>query len=332
MAAITRRRAVRRGRTIAPGPGDSAGAGRFRLRGAIYDGAMELRQLRAFVQVTRAGTFTRAAEELHLAQSAVSQSVGRLEAELGFELLRRTRDGVELTEAGSAVFERASEVVAGADAIRSDLAALRGLLEGTVALGTMLPPGPIDLPGLLASFHTAHPGIGVRVREGSAPEIMALLRREELDVAITGVDADRLDEGLAGEQMLTEELLLITPPGRPPLSLADLSGVPFIGYRRGSALRDTIDAALRDAGAAPQVVFENDELSSVREMVARSLGVSIVPRSTVDGEGPEVAAIPIGLARPLTLVWRDRRQPPAAAAFLAFVRAAAADRALPLAG
>jgi LysR family transcriptional regulator, transcription activator of glutamate synthase operon len=295
---------------------------------------MELRQLRAFVQVTHAGTFTRAAEELHLAQSAVSQAVGRLEAELGFELLRRTRDGVELTEAGSVVFERAREVVAGADAIRSDLAALRGLLEGTVALGTMLPPGPIDLPELLARFHSAHPGIGVRVREGSAAEIMALVRRDELDVAFTGVRPDRLDDGLAGEQMLSEELLLISPPEQnlTSPSLTGLSGVPFIGYRRGSALRDTIDAALTRAGATPQIVFENDELVSVREMVARSLGVAIVPRSTVEADGPEVTASSIGLERPLTLVWRERRQPPAAGAFLSFVRTAAAAERLPLVG
>jgi DNA-binding transcriptional LysR family regulator len=79
-------------------------------------------------------------------------------------------------------------------------------------------------------------------------------------------------------------------------------------------------------------VFESDELVSVRELVARELGVSIVPRSTVDGDGPEIEAIPIGLERPLTLAWRERRQPPAAGAFLSFVRAAAADRALPLAG
>jgi LysR family transcriptional regulator, transcription activator of glutamate synthase operon len=296
--------------------------------------AMELRQLRAFVQVANAGTFTRAADELHLAQSAVSQAVGRLEAELGFELLRRTSRGVELTEAGTAVFERARDVVAGADAIRADLAALRGLLEGTVALGTMLPPGPIDLPGLLASFHAAHPGIAVRVREGSAPEILALLRRGELDVAFTGVRPERLDDGLAGEQMLSEELLLIAPPDHDlgTRALADLTDVPFVGYRRGSALRDTIDDALRAAAAEPQIVFESDELVSVRELVARSLGLSIVPRSTVDAEGPEVAAIPIGLERPLTLVWRERRRPPAAAAFLGFVRAAAADRRLPLAG
>jgi LysR family transcriptional regulator, transcription activator of glutamate synthase operon len=293
---------------------------------------MELRQLRAFVQVTHAGTFTRAAEELHLAQSAVSQSIGRLEAELGFELLRRTSRGVELTEAGTAVFERAREIVAGADAIRADLAALRGLLEGTVALGTMLPPGPIDLPGLLASFHADHPGVAVHVREGSAPEILALLRRDELDVAFTGVTADALDDGLAGEQMLAEELLLIAPPKAAPPGLADLDRAPFVGYRRGSALRDTVDRALRAAGTAPQIVFESDELVSVRELVARGLGASIVPRSTVDADGPPVTAIPIGLERPLTLVWRERRQPPAAAAFLGYVRAAAAGGRLPLAG
>jgi DNA-binding transcriptional LysR family regulator len=283
---------------------------------------MELRQLRAFVHVTLAGTFTRAAEELHVAQSAVSQAVGRLEAELGFELLRRTSRGVELTEAGAAVFERAREIVAGADAIRSDLAALRGLLEGTVALGTMLPPGPIDLPGLLASFHATHPGITVRVREGSATEILAALRRDELDVAFTGVEPEALEDGLAGERMLAEELLLITPPDHRPLALQDLDGVPFVGYRRGSALRDTIDQALREATTEPQIVFESDELVSVRELVARGLGVAIVPRSTVDGEGPPVAANPIGLERPLTLVWRERRQPPAAGAFLSFVRGA----------
>jgi LysR family transcriptional regulator, transcription activator of glutamate synthase operon len=289
---------------------------------AIYDGAMELRQLRAFVHVTHAGTFTRAAEELHVAQSAVSQAVGKLEAELGFELLRRTSRGVELTEAGEAVFERAREIVAGADAIRSDLAALRGLLEGTVALGTMLPPGPIDLPGLLADFHASHPGISVRVREGSAPDILAQLRRDELDVAFTGVEPAALEDGLEGERMLGEELLLITPPDQPARSLEGLTDAPFVGYRRGSALRDTVDHALRAAQVTPEIVFESDELISVRELVARGLGVSIVPLSTVDGEGPPVQAIPIGLERPLTVVWRQRRQPPAAAAFLSFVRSA----------
>ena len=299
---------------------------------------MELRQLRAFVQVAQAGTFTRGAEELHLAQSAVSHAIGRLEAELGFTLLRRTSRGVELTEAGTVVLERAREIVAGADAIRADLAALTGLHEGTVVLGTMLPPGPLDLPRLLARFHDAHSGIGVRVREGSAPEILALLRRDEVDVAVVGLPPDALPDGLAGQPMLSEELLLIVPPQhrfgrRESISLSELTGEPFIGYRRGSALRDTVDGALRAESGAPRIVYETDELTSVRELVAGSLGLSIVPRSTVDGVGPPIAAVRIGpaaLQRPLTLVWRERRQPPAAGAFLNYVRTAISADRLPL--
>ena len=68
--------------------------------------------------------------------------------------------------------------------------------------------------------------------------------------------------------------------------------MPFVGYRRGSALRDTVDRALRAAPRTPEIVFETDELVSVRELVARGLGVSIVPRSTVDGDGPPVAGDP----------------------------------------
>ena len=299
---------------------------------------MELRQLRAFVQVAQAGTFTRGAEELHLAQSAVSHAIGQLEAELGFTLLRRTSRGVVLTEAGTVVLDRAREILAGADAIRADLAALTGLQEGTVVLGTMLPPGPLDLPRLLARFHEAHAGIGVRVREGSAPEILALLRRDEVDVAVTGLPPDALPDGLAGQPMLSEELLLIVPPQhrfgrRESISLSELSGEPFIGYRRGSALRDTVDGALRAESGDPRIVYETDELTSVRELVAGSLGLSIVPRSTVDGVGPPIAAVrigPPGLQRPLTLVWRERRQPPAAGAFLDYVRAALSANRLPL--
>jgi DNA-binding transcriptional LysR family regulator len=306
---------------------------------AGYDGAVELRQLRAFVQVAHAGTFTRGAEELYLSQSAVSQAIGRLEAELGFELLRRGRNRVEVTEAGSVVLERARQALAAADAIRSDLTAFSGLLAGTVALGTMLPPGPLDLAELLARFHAGHAGISVRVREGSAAEVLALLEHDGLDAAITGVWPEALPEGLAGHPLTTEELVVIAAPDdplgrRPTVPLAALTGKPFVGYRRGSALRETIDGALRAAGAEPKIAFESDELVSVRELVARSLGASIVPRSTVTADGPPVAVVEIGplrLGRPLTLTWRERRQPPAAAAFLGFVRAAAESGRLPLA-
>ena len=184
----------------------------------------------------------------------------------------------------------------------------------------MLPPGPIDLPGLLASFHASHPGVTVRVREGSAPDILAGLRRDELDVAFTGVEPDALEEGLDGRADARRGAAADHAAG-PPAARRWPSWAACRSSATGAARR----CATRSTGrlpATPDIVFETDELVSVRELVARGLGVSIVPRSTVDGDGPPVQAIPVGLERPLTVVWRERRQPPAAAAFLSFVRGA----------
>ena len=220
------------------------------------------------------------------------------------------------------MFERAREIVAGADAIRSDLAALRGLLEGTVALGTMLPPGPIDLPGLLASFHAEHPGITVRVREGSAPDILAELGATSSTSPSPASSPRRSRTGSRASGCSGEELLLITPPDRRG-ALAGRALRTCRSSATGAARRCATPSTAPSAPPRdPEIVFETDELVSVRELVARGLGVSIVPRSTVDGDGPAVQAISIGLERPLTVVWRRRRQPPAAAAFLSFVRGA----------
>ena len=93
---------------------------------------MELRQLRYLDAVARHRSFTRAALELHVAQSALSQQVRRLERELGVELLRRTTRRVEVTEAGGLVLERARRALAEADSVRADLDALRGLVRGTL--------------------------------------------------------------------------------------------------------------------------------------------------------------------------------------------------------
>ena len=96
---------------------------------------MELRQLRYLDAVARRRSFTQAALDLHIAQSALSQQVGRLERELGVELLRRTTRRVEVTEAGEIVLARARRALAEVDGVRADLDALRGLVRGTLRLG-----------------------------------------------------------------------------------------------------------------------------------------------------------------------------------------------------
>src|ERR671922_2230836 len=128
---------------------------------------MELRQLRYAEAVARHRHFTRAAEELHIAQSALSHQIRRLEGELGAELFERTSRRVVPTEAGEAVAARARRVLAEIDGVRGELDELRGLVRGRIAIGALLPAGGIEVTTLLADFSHAYPGIEVGLREGT---------------------------------------------------------------------------------------------------------------------------------------------------------------------
>jgi DNA-binding transcriptional LysR family regulator len=287
---------------------------------------MELRQLRYCVAVADHLHFTRAAEALHVAQPALSQQIRRLEAELGLELFARTSRSVAVTEAGEAVVARARRILAEADAIEEDLDALRGVLRGRVVVGSMQSLGPFDLPGLLADFHAQHPGIDVVLREDTTQRMVAMLGADELDLAVATID-ESPPVGLQTRALYEEDLVLVVArehplAGRRRIPPASLPPGPFIFFREGSGLRTATEAILDAAGIEPQVRFETNELSRVRALASRGLGVAIMPRSDTEGPGPPVAAIAIGppvLRREVGLVWRgDRRRAPAAEAFLEF--------------
>src|SRR5947199_7239102 len=129
---------------------------------------MEIRQLQYFEAVSRHRHFTRAADELHVAQSALSRQVARLEQELGAELLHRSTRSVEPTEAGELVAVRARAVLQETHALRAEIDELRGLHRGHLTVGALLFGGRLDIPAILASFTAQFPGIDVGLREGTA--------------------------------------------------------------------------------------------------------------------------------------------------------------------
>jgi LysR family transcriptional regulator, transcription activator of glutamate synthase operon len=279
---------------------------------------VELRQLRYLDAVARHRSFTRAALDLHIAQSALSQQVGRLERELGVELLRRTTRRVEVTEVGELVLARARRALAEVDGVRADLDALHGLLRGTLRLGGVPPVGPVHPAALIADFRRVHPGVAVTVRAGVALPLLAQLRDGGLDLVLALVDPDALD-GLEGVRLFEEELVIIAPLDH-PLARAKrarverLGGEPLVTYAPGSALRDALLALVPDG----HVVAEANELETVRELTARGLGVSLVPHSVVASHGDRLAIRPLSppQALPLSLVWRAGERPtPAAQAF-----------------
>jgi DNA-binding transcriptional LysR family regulator len=290
---------------------------------------MELRQLRYLDAVARHRSFTQAALDLHIAQSALSQQVSRLERELGVELLRRTTRRVEVTEAGELVLKRARRALAEADAVRADLDALQGLVRGTLRLGGgWVSRGPVHPAALIADFARAHPGVAVTVREDVAFTLLDQLREGGLDLVMGLVDADAL-EGVEGVRLIDEELVVVAPLDHPlarakRVPVRRLAGEPLVIYSTGSALREALLALVPDG----RIVAEANELEAVREFTARGLGVTLMPRSIVASHADRLAIRPLSprQALPFSLLWRAGERPtPAAQAFREHVLASVHD-------
>jgi DNA-binding transcriptional LysR family regulator len=294
---------------------------------------MDLRQLRYLVALADERHFTRAAAREHVAQPALSQQIRKLEAEVGMPLVHRTTRRVALTEAGELLADRARRVLGEVEAAQAELQQLSGLHTGRVTIGAMQTLAAIDLPLLLATFHERHPGVELTVIEEPSDTLAALLRSDAVDLAILSV-TDRIERrGLVLEQLASEELVAVLPPAhalahRKRLRFGELAGEEFVGFREGWALRHILEQAAGEAGFAPDIAFESNEVTRIRALVARGLGVAVLPRSGLDDTGADhVAAVQLVDPRPtrdVTLAWRaDRRHAPAAAAFIDLARAAA---------
>ena len=294
---------------------------------------MELRQLRYLEAVARHRSFTRAAEELHIAQSALSQQVSRLERELGVELLRRTTRRIEVTEAGALVLTRARRVLAEVYGVRADLDAFRGLIRGTLRLGGVPPLGPVHPAAMIADFSRAHPGVAITVRDEAAFKLLAALCERALDLVIALVDPDDLD-GLEGARLSDTELVVIAALDH-PLARAErvrverLAREPLITPGPGSALTKTL-LAMVPGGRVVAEAYDPETLREHHcprcrhdqtarwELTARGLGVTIVPHCVAAAHSDRLAIRPLNPARtlPVSLIWRAGERPtPAAHAF-----------------
>ena len=287
---------------------------------------MELRQLRYLVALADEQHFTRAAAREHIAQPALSQQIRRLEQEVGLALVERTTRRVTVTEAGRTLVARARRILSEVDAANAEMQALAGARTGHVTVGTMHTMGPVDVSLALALFHQRHPAVELTVREQSSEELAEMLRDDVLDLGFLSVTERMESHELSLHQLISEELVVVLPhdhplAGRGTVRMADLGREQFISYREGARLRELLTFAGHDAGFEPQVKLESNESERIRRLVARHMGVAILPRSDAERPGADVAVCALiepALRRDITLVCREgRRLSPAAAEFLA---------------
>lgn len=291
---------------------------------------MEIRQLEYLVALAESRQFTRAAESLGVAQPSLSQQIAKLERELGVTLVDRAPRGIHLTEAGTVLTIRARRVLAELEAARWELESLSELRAGRVRIGAMQTLGPVDLPGMLAEFHARHPEVELAVREELSETLAELVRTDQLDIAfLSASDRIRPSEDLLMESLASEPLVAVFPrdhrlAARRSVRFAELAGERFVAFREAATLRRVLTVAAGEAGFAPVIAFESNEIPRILALVGRGLGITILPKADVPDIGSELSTAGISprLTRDVTLVWRaGRRLPPAAAAFLELARA-----------
>ncbi|MDL2399295.1 LysR family transcriptional regulator [Rhizobium mayense] len=288
---------------------------------------MHPRLLKTFLAVARNRNFTRAAEEVHLAQSSVSDQIQSLETELGTALFIRSRSGLTLTAAGEALRPCAEEILTIADEARAAVEAASGVAAGTVTIGALETLASMRLPQWLPAFQNDHPDISLRVKIAGSGDLLRKLEDGEIDVAFC-FDRGGLDERLAKRLISTEPLVLIVPPEHETASkrgdLAALTSMSFVATEVGCIYRHLFDKAFHEAGIAPpKLAAEVGSIGTIARLVAAGTGASLVPRLAVSGalDRGEISEMPWpGPMRTasLVMIWRRRRvQPPAVKLLLA---------------
>ncbi|MFV0137663.1 LysR substrate-binding domain-containing protein [Streptomyces sp. HMX87] len=244
---------------------------------------MELRQLRHFVAVAEDQHFTRAAERLLVSQSGLSASVRALERELQTPLFVRTTRRVTLTEAGRALLTEARRILAQVRSAHEAVAAVQGVLRGTLSLGTEQCIAGVHVARLLAAFRQRHPDVEIRLRQAGSGELAEEVAAGRLDLAFayrTQADAEHLRSvSLNGEPMT-----VLCHPGHPlatgsaVLGPPDLADEVFVDFHPDWGPRRVTDAAFAAAGVRRTVALEVNDVHGLLDLVDENLGIAVVPR------------------------------------------------------
>lgn len=291
---------------------------------------MELRYLKYFVTVAERQNFTRAAEELHVAQPAISQQIKSLEEELGVSLLLRTKRSVKLTAAGHAFLSEAREILAHAE-LSKQIArrAARGE-TGSLAIGCVGASASGFLPELIQSYRKKFPAVRVHLLELTPEQQLQAFAREKIDIGFTRPLAAADAKNFIQERIYRDRLMLAVPENHPlakarQVRLEKFAGEDFVMFKRSEApkLGDAMLQLCAKAGFTPQIVSEPPMIQTVLLAVASGIGVAVVPGCVRSFRQPSVTILPVRPVSPYIdlVLTRPKGEPsPTVSAWLELVR------------
>jgi DNA-binding transcriptional LysR family regulator len=276
---------------------------------------LDVKRLRLLREVALRGSFSAAADELYLSQSAVSQQIATLEREVGMKLLDRTREGPKLTDAGRVLVSHADAAIARLEEAERELAAIAGLEGGELRLASFPSASATLLTEAVSIFHRRHPKVRLSIADAEPEESLPRLRGGELDLALSfdypTVPATE-DRDLDRTLVLTESMHVALPERhalakRPVVPLAELADQRWLCGSRPSSCGEVVVRACRDAGFEPKVGFESDDYHVMQGFISAGLGFTLLPDLALPTLRDDLVVRPTDPPAPERRVWAATR-------------------------
>ena len=254
---------------------------------------MSLKKYEAFVKTVELGSLTKAAEALGSTQSRISHILSDLEEEYGLTLLRRSRGGVELTEAGAMILPKMQAVLRKDQDLQALVADIHSADAGTVRLGAFTSVAVNWLPGMIRAFQEAHPRAELEMHNGDYHDMEQWLQQGQVDLGFVTLPAP---QGVRAIPLAQDPLVAILPKGHrlaalDRIPIQELGHDPFISLLQSSS--HDIHRALDNAGVRPNIKFTTKDDYAILAMVEQGLGISIVPQLLLRGRTQDLVVRPL---------------------------------------
>jgi DNA-binding transcriptional LysR family regulator len=273
---------------------------------------MEIRQLKAFLAIAEAKTFTAGARRVNVTQAAISMQIRQLEDEVGLQLFTRTPRRVIITEAGEYLLERARKILREHDSALAEISEVAGAVYGRLRIGTASGTFAMEqLPSIITQLKKKYQNAEITVSSGTSERLVDRMMHGEVDIAFVSLPVENLN--ITTETVFSDEIVAIAHPKHPLakekyISAATLAGEDLILGVRGGNTRRMIDEFFSAANVRPNITMELSRHEAINQMVENNLGVGMagakaVAKQTREGkvitwfiEGAEITW-ELGLAR-----------------------------------
>lgn len=284
---------------------------------------MDLTLVRSLVAVAEAGAIGGAAKALGLSQPALSRRVKLLEEAFETELVERSGRGIALTEAGRLVVLEGKALIERFDRLKDDVQRRARLQAGVIRVGGGATAVSYVLPDAIGKFRLSHPDVHFDVREAGSRDVEEAVRQETLELGVVTMGSEpRHYADLVVRPLLRDQIVLVAGHGHPladrrRVSAPQLEGLSLVGFEAGTAIRDLVDAALRQAAVSMEVVMELRSIAAILKMVETTGSLAFISQLGAP-PGRIIQVRGLRIARQLAIISKKSRPlGPAASAFAA---------------